>query len=148
MIIKEFFEPVEETNINTVRFMKEISTRLTGAFLKELRDTKKSTCKRLSSIGGELSWDNDTEADIKNGLDVSVANDPCESTFGVLTDDMKRHQKIGLTHVGGVAMSRKTFASGLKKVGKNGAHVNLQVIQKLRIVIMFRTSTYSYNPCT
>ena len=130
--------------------MKEISTRFTRAFLKELRDKKKSTCNHLSSIGGELSWDNATEADIKNGLNVSVANDPCESTFGALTDEMKRHQNIGLTCAGGVAMSRKngTFASRFKNIGKNGARVHLQVLQMLNFSIVFRTSTYRHNSHT
>ena len=82
--------------------MKETSTRLIRSFLKELRDIKKSTHKYLSSIGGELIWDNATEADIKNGLNVSIVNDPCKSTFGALTDEMKRHQNIGLTHAIGL----------------------------------------------
>ena len=45
-----------------------------------------------------------------------MVNDLCESIFFVLTKEIKRHQNIGLTHAGGVAMSRKNgdFASGLK----------------------------------
>ena len=101
--------------------MRDISQRLCGAFLKELRDPKKSVHKHLSSSGGENSWDKATKGDIENSKNIAVVNDPCESTFGVLIDEIKRHQNIGLTYAGGIAMSRKNgdFASGLKKLGKD-----------------------------
>ena len=120
VIIKELFSPEDEINISTTPFMREISQRLCGAFFKELREPKKSTCDHLSSIGGELSWDKATKVDIENSKKIAVANDRCESTFGVLTDEIKRHQNIGLTYARGVSMSRKNddFASGLKKLGK------------------------------
>ena len=64
--IKELFKLEKETNISKTDFVDEISQRLCGPFLQELRDTKKSICKYLSSLGVELSWDKATEADIEN----------------------------------------------------------------------------------
>ena len=53
---------------------------------------------------------------------MSVVNDPCESTFGIVTDEVKQYENIKLTHAGGMAMCRKNgdFASGCKKIGKDG----------------------------
>lgn len=122
VIIKELFEPEDETNIATAAFMNEISKRLLGAFLKELRDPKKSIYNNLSSMNGARSWAKASEADIENSKNIAAVNDACESTFGALTDEIKRHQNIGLTYAGGVAMSRKNgdFATGWKKLNKDG----------------------------
>lgn len=77
---------------------------------------------KLSSVSGKLSQEKATEANIKNSLHISVINDPYESTFGVLKDEIKRYENISLTCARGVAMCCKNsnFASGTKKIGKNG----------------------------
>ena len=102
--------------------MSDIIPRMLNAFIKELHDPKKSASSHLSSQDGALSWINSTEEEIQNGIGVHVVNDPCESSFGVLTDELKTYENIGLTYAGGMALCKKNgdFASGFRKVGKDG----------------------------
>ena len=65
-------------------------------FIKVKR-SKKSIFNKLSSVSGKLSWKKAIEADTKNSLHISVVNDLCESTFGILKDEIKRCQNIYLT---------------------------------------------------
>ena len=48
-----------------------------------------------------------------------------ESSFGVLTDELKSYENLGLTYAGGMALCKKNgdFASGFRKVGKDGKFV-------------------------
>ena len=55
IIIKELFEPEIETNRNSTIFMQEASQKFIKAFLKELRDPKKTTYNHLSILHVELS---------------------------------------------------------------------------------------------
>ena len=102
--------------------MPEIAKRTSKAFLKEMHNKKKATYQHLSSQNGELSWANTSQADKDDSMNVASTNDACESTFGVLTDEIKTYDNIKLTHAGGMAMCRKNgdFNSGFKKIGKDG----------------------------
>ena len=53
-------------------------------------------------------------------MNTLVSNYSCESTFGVLTNELKTFDKIGLNNAGGIAMSRKNsdFTSGFRRLGK------------------------------
>ena len=85
--------------------MRDISHRLYGVFLKELRDLKKSVYKLLSSLGGINCQNKGTKGDIKNFTNIAVVNDPCESFFRLLADKIKRYKNIELTYARGIAMS-------------------------------------------
>ena len=102
--------------------MPEVAKIFATEFLEECHDPKKTCHVHLSSQNGALSWLNSCEEENTNALVVHVVNDPCESTFGVLTDELKTHENVGLTHAGGMAMCRKNgdFATGHRKVNKNG----------------------------
>ena len=56
-----------------------------------------------------------------HSMNVSVANDSCESTFGVLTKETNVHENIGLTNAGGVAKTKKNgdFNASFKKITKD-----------------------------
>ena len=64
----------------------------------------------------ENSWDKATKGDNENSKNIARVNDSYESTFEVLTDEIKRYQNIRLTYAGGIAMSWMNcdFALGLK----------------------------------
>ena len=87
----------------------------------------------MSSQNGKLCWNNTTEAQKKNTKYVSVVNDPCESTFGIVTNEVKQYENIKLTHAEGMAMCRKNrdFASGYKKIEKDGNYIFLFYINTL-----------------
>ena len=121
-LIKELFDPEDATNVKTTQFMPKIAKMTSKAFLKEMHDKKKTTYQHLSSQNGELSWANASQADKDNSMNVASTNDVCESTSGVLTDEIKTHDDAKLTHAGGIAACRKNgdFNSGFKKIGKDG----------------------------
>ena len=56
--------------------------------LKEVLDLKKTSMQHVSSKCGESSWRNSKEGQRQNDLDVCLVNDPCESTFGVSSDQI------------------------------------------------------------
>ena len=87
--------------------MPDISASTCRTFLKELRDPKKTIFTHLSSMNGDLCWDKATEESITHSMNMSVVNDACESTFGVMTEEINVYKNIGLTHAGGVAMAKK-----------------------------------------
>ena len=55
-------------------------------------------------------------------LDDHVVDDPYESAFGVLSDQIITCNHIGLTHAENMVLCKKNgdFASGHKRIGKNG----------------------------
>ena len=106
-IINELFNPINDTNVDTSIYMPDISASICRTFLKELRDPKKTIFTHLSSMNGDLCWDKATEESITHSMNVSVVNDACESTFGVMTEEINVYKNIGLTHAGGVAMAKK-----------------------------------------
>ena len=101
--------------------MENITTRLCSTFVKELWNPKKTTFQHFSSKNGVLSWRNSIEGQRQNDLDVHVINDPCESTFGIFSDQITSYNHIGATNAGGMVLCKKNrdFSSGLKKVNKN-----------------------------
>ena len=115
------FNPEDPTNIKTTQFIPEMSKRMSKAFLKEMHDKKKTTYQHLSSQNGELSWANASQADKDNSMNVASTNDACESTFGILTDEIKTYDNIKLSHVEGMALCRKNgdFNSGFKKISRD-----------------------------
>ena len=75
--------------------------------MKELRDLKKATFKRLPSNDGACSWTNTSEEDMKAGLGLFDNNNASKSPFGSLTNQVNTFSMIGLTNVGGMAMERQ-----------------------------------------
>ena len=114
---KEIFNPINQTKVDTHVHMTDIAKKVVEAFVKELRDHKKTTHVHLSSMNGELSWEQATDEYKDHVMNVSVVNEPCKSTFGVATEDVNQHANIGLKHTGGIAMSKKNgdFATVHKK---------------------------------
>ena len=87
--------------------MPNIGKIVADALLCELRDPKKATSEHLSSIGGHFSWDETTEEEKKNGLKIQAVNDPAESSFGGLTEELSKYGRIKLTYAGGVDQVRR-----------------------------------------
>ena len=122
LLIDKLFDLQDETNKQTNDYMSGIIPRMLNTFIKELHDPKKSTLSHLSSQDRALSWINSIEEEIQNGIGVHVANNPCKSSFGVLTDELKSYENLRLTYTGRIALCKKNgdFASGFRKVGKDG----------------------------
>ena len=120
-VINELFNPTNETNVDISIYMTEISVKPCEAFLKHLRNLKGTTQEHLSSVNGNLSWKNSSEECTHHAMNASVVNDPCESIFGVATEDITTYKNIGLTHDGGIAMVKKNggFNTGFKKTSKD-----------------------------
>jgi len=55
-------------------------------------------------------------------MNMSVINDPCKSTFGIMTEEINVYKNIGLTHAGGMAIAKNNgdFNTGFKKISKDG----------------------------
>lgn len=145
-LIDEIFDPKDNSNIKANHHMSDIIPKVIIAFLKESHDPKKATSMHLSSQDGELSWINATEEDMQHGMGVHVVNDQCESSFGVLTDELKTYENLGLTHAGGMALCEKNgdFASGFRKIGKDGKFI---AIDSNHINILLRISTERDYSC-
>ena len=116
LLIDELFDPQDETNQRTNDCMSGVIPRLINALTKELRDPKKITSSHLSSQDGELSWINSTEEDLQNVIGVLIVNDPCEHSFGILADELKSYENLGLTFAGSMTLCKKNgdFASGFR----------------------------------
>ena len=58
----------------------------------------------------------------RNGLVAHVVNDACESSFGVLADELESYENLGLACARGVVLFKKSsdFATRLKNIGKEG----------------------------
>ena len=93
----ELFSPTQDSNIESNNATKEYSTILMTAMLRELKDPPKVTSRYLSSIGGECSWANTSDAD-HNALKGKMAvNDPAERAFGAGTRELQVHGRIDLS---------------------------------------------------
>ena len=84
-----------------------IANHVVEDFLKEMRDTKKIIHSHLSSMNGELSWEQAKDKEKHHSMHVLVVNNLCESSFGVPTKEINTHNNVGLTHAGDIAMAKK-----------------------------------------
>ena len=98
LFINELFDPQIETNQEINVLMDNIATLLLSLFLKEVWGPKKTSMQHLSINHGELFLRNSAEGQRHNGLDVRVFNDPCDSTFSVLSTQITTYTHISITN--------------------------------------------------
>ena len=77
---------------------------------------------------------------MKYGISACVVNNQCESSFDILTDELKTYENLGLTHAGRMALCKKNgdFALGFRKVGKD---IKFYFVNIHCVKILLRTST-------
>ena len=95
LLIEELFKYAQEANIETNNHTSRVAKRIVDHFIKKLSDPKNQTFIYLSSTDGIECWDNATYDDKAQYLNASASNDACESTFGVLPNELKTFDNIG-----------------------------------------------------
>ena len=85
-IINEIFNPENQINIDIRIYIVAIAKYVVKAFLKELRDSKKTTYTYLSSQNRDLSQEDITNEDITNLMNTAIVNNPYKSIFSIATE--------------------------------------------------------------
>ena len=87
---------------------------------KKIQNNLKAAVLHLSSKNEKYSWNNTTEKEKDNGCEIIAVNDPAESSFGPLTDQIHQFGCIKIQHAGGMIQLQQkgNFARNidLKKV--------------------------------
>lgn len=107
VVRKELFYPEREASKETSVYMKELGEVAASAFLRELRDPRKVTHQYLTSQNGRKCWRNTSEAEKKKAVGIRAVNDPCESSFGGLTNELETFSTIKIQHAGAVDQVRR-----------------------------------------
>ena len=102
----ELFHPEADFNKDTDPTLFELAGVAAAALLEELRDESKATAEHLSSNAGRFCWELTTDEDHEQGLGKYAVNDPAESSFGGLTQQLQCFGRIALASAGGVAQAR------------------------------------------
>eukprot|EP00965_Chrysotila_dentata_P140532 4646719-Pleurochrysis_carterae.AAC.1 len=85
----------------------ELGVVAAKACLAELRDPKKAMSRHLASSDGALAWGN-TSADVHAAAKGLLAtNDPAESVFGALTQELSNYVRIAFSSTSGGAQARR-----------------------------------------
>ena len=102
MLKEELFHPKRKTSKETQCYMNDLGRIAAEAMLAELRDPKKAMHSYLSSANGNKSWHNVSDSDKSAGLMIQAINNPAESFFGELTNELQVYTTVKLQHAGGV----------------------------------------------
>ena len=102
-------------------YIAAIVKHVVKAFLKELRDPKKTTYIYLSIRNRDLLHEDITNKDIINSMNTAIVNNSCKSIFGVATKQISVYANIRIIYKGGIAMAKKysNFATRFKKISKD-----------------------------
>ena len=85
-IINDIINLENQTNIDIHMYIAAIAKHVVKAFLKELRDPKKTTYIYLSIRNRDLLHEDITNKDIINSMNTAIVNNSCKSIFGVATE--------------------------------------------------------------
>ena len=75
-------------------------------FIEELRDPKKATSDYLTCEKGQFSWGYTSDSEHAACLGKMATNDPAESPFAMLTNQMQSFGRILGIHASGVGQAR------------------------------------------
>ena len=104
---KELFYPSDATNVESYFLMEELGLLLASTMLSELRDNRKAAHNHLSSLGGAMCWERETNAEKEAGIGTRANNDISESSFGGMSDNLKKHGMISLANAGAMSLARQ-----------------------------------------
>ena len=95
--------------------------------LTELRDPKKVTSNYLSLSDGKFSWGKTTEQEHAAGIGMMATNDPAESPFAALTQQLQSFGKVMGIHASAVGHARLhgDFDRSLTEGGVDGLYHRL-----------------------
>ena len=102
----ELFYPKRTENIETDDMVKKMAVEVASCLLIELRDPKKITSSYLSSSDGEFSWGQTSDDDHVAGIGMMATNDPAESPFAALTQQIQSYGRIMGSHASAVGHAR------------------------------------------
>ena len=76
MLLDELFSPKEKVNKDTLELTIELGVVAMKAILDELNHLKKETKNYVSSLNGDKSWKNTSQADHEATMGKFAMNDP------------------------------------------------------------------------
>ena len=90
----ELFYPERDKNKATGDLVEQMAVDVADCILTKLRDPKKVTSNYLSSSDGEFSWGKTTEQEHAAGIGMMATNDPAESPFAALTQQLQSFGRV------------------------------------------------------
>ena len=102
----ELFFPQRDENKETTETVKTMAVEVADCIVTELRDPKKVTSSYLSDLDGEFSWGNTSDEEHVLGMGMMATNDPAESPFAALTQQLQSFGRIMGTHASAVGHAR------------------------------------------
>ena len=89
--------------------------------MKEFRDEKKATSHNFSATNGESSWENTTDDEHENLKGAMTTNDLAEQSFGLLTHQVERFNRIGFGNAAATAQAKMNNDFDRKELEKEHA---------------------------
>ena len=127
MLQKEFFYSVLDTNKQTDSVMEELGNLIAESALEEMWDPNKASSSHFNSQDEKFSWKNITDEKKKHGMNIMAVNDPAESMFGGLTEQIGSYGRIKLQNAEGISeiqrkrdFSRRIYTRKKKREYNNG----------------------------
>ena len=102
----ELFYPDRDENKQTTGWVHKMAVEAAQCLLEELRDPKKATSDYLTSEKGQFSWGYTSDSEHAACLGKMATNDPAESPFAMLTNQMQSFGRILGIHASGVGQAR------------------------------------------
>jgi len=123
----ELFYPDREENKATTTLVEKMAVELAVCMLQELRDPKKATSDYLSSEEGKFSWGETTEDEHQACMGKMATNDPAESPFATLTQQLQSFGRVLGIHASAIGQARINgdFHRDIKDENNNGAYLRL-----------------------
>lgn len=124
----EMLYPKQQENKDTTTLCVDMAAEeVAPAIIEQCVDSKKALSNYLTSIGGKFSWGKTTEDEHQASIGKNAKNDPTESQFAALTQQLHNFGRILGIHASVVGQARINgdFKCDIKTGTDNGSHFKL-----------------------
>jgi hypothetical protein len=124
----EIFYPERQENKDSTPTVIEMAqTVVAPTAKKEVVDPKKALSKYASVVAGEYSWGETTEAEHVASIGKNATNDPAESPFAALTQQLQTFGRVLGIHASAIGQARMNgdFKRNIDTDTNNGAYWKL-----------------------
>ena len=105
-LLKDAFRPEQDCNKETEEVVKNLGFEAAVTMHADMHDKTKATAANLTIGGGKFCWENISDKEREAGKGKKAVNDPAESIFARVKNEVLKFGMVSFAHAAGVSQSK------------------------------------------